>query len=80
MLNTMFFLINGIHNTFVLDDSIPYVKGPVHLKMKLSYNVLALMLMESQEKSIRPPNIAGASQQNSVAAFSYTTEVAGDLF
>ena len=37
------------------------------------------MLMESQVKFCSPQNISGASQQNSVAAFSETTEVEWDL-
>ena len=38
------------------------------------------MLMESQVKFHSLQNICGASQQNTVAAFSETAEVAGDLF
>ena len=38
------------------------------------------MLMESQEMFWSPQNICGASKQNSVAAFSLTSEVTGDLF
>ena len=39
------------------------------------------MLMESQERFFwTPQNISGASQQNSVAGFSLTTEEDGDLF
>ena len=37
------------------------------------------MLMESQVKFCSPQNISGASQQNRVAAFSETSEVAEDL-
>ena len=36
--------------------------------------------METHWKFRNPRNISGASQRNSVAAFSYTTEVDGDLF
>ena len=36
--------------------------------------------MESQVKFRSPQNISGASQQNSVAAFSYKTEIDGDVF
>ena len=38
------------------------------------------MSMESRVKFWIPQNISGTSQQNSVAAFSLTTEVDGDLF
>ena len=38
------------------------------------------MLMDSWGKFPRPLNISGASQQDSIAAFSETTEVNGDLF
>lgn len=36
--------------------------------------------MESRSKFYSPQNISGALQQNSVGAFPWTTEVAGDLF
>ena len=38
------------------------------------------MPMESLVKFHSPKNISGASQQNSIAAFSWRTEVDGDLF
>ena len=37
------------------------------------------MLMGGQVKFRYPQNISGASQQSRVAAFSWTTEAAGDL-
>ena len=47
---------------------------------KLNHYPLNPMLMESQGKILSPQNVSGASKQNSVAASSKTTEVAGDLF
>ena len=41
---------------------------------------LTLMPMESQIKFQGQQNISGASQQNSVAAFSLTTEADGEFF
>lgn len=38
------------------------------------------MLFETGGDVLGPQNISGASQQNSLTAFSYTTEVDGDLF
>ena len=38
------------------------------------------MLMDSQMKVRGPHNISGASQQNSIASFSQTTDVDGKLF
>ena len=38
------------------------------------------MLIESHVKFYSPQNICGASQDNSVAAVSLTTEVAGDWY
>ena len=44
-------------------------------KPAFSHNLLPLLLMQSQVEFCSLQNIPGASQQNSVAAFSYTTEV-----
>ena len=38
------------------------------------------MSIESQAKFHGPQNISGALQQNTIAAFSYTTTANGDLF
>ena len=45
--------------------------------MKMAY-LLTKTQMENQVKFLGPGNMSGASQQNSVAAFSEATEVDGD--
>ena len=44
-----------------------------------SHHLLNPMLVENQIKFSSTENILWASQQNSIAAFSWTTKVAGDL-
>lgn len=48
-------------------------------RWKFRHSPLACMLMESRVKFCSQQNISGPSQQNSVAAFSQTTEADGDL-
>lgn len=55
------------------------IKGTVLTKTKSHYPIMH-MPMESRMKFRSWGNISGASQQNSIAAFSTTADVAGDLF
>lgn len=48
-------------------------------KIQMLSHLFTFMLMESRMKIHRSQTISGASQQNSVAAFSQTTEADGDL-
>lgn len=48
-------------------------------KIQMLSHVFTSMLTESRMKIHRSQTISGASQQNSVAAFSQTTEADGDL-
>lgn len=50
------------------------------MKWKCTHYRLTSLLMESRVKFWSPQNMSGASQQNSVAAFSQTKQVDGDLF
>lgn len=48
-------------------------------KIQMLSHLFTFMLTESRMKIHRSQTISGASQQNSVAAFSQTTEADGDL-
>ena len=56
------------------------LKAQFAQKGKFRHYPLTPMLMESRVKFCSPKNTSGASQPNSVAAFSSTTEVHGNLF
>lgn len=54
-------------------------KGEVHPKMEIYCYLLTLILMDRGVKCHIPQNVSGASQRNSVAAFSQTTDVDWDF-
>ena len=57
-----------------------FLKDKFTQKWNFSCYPLSLMQMKSRVKIRSPQNISGVSRQNSVAAFSQTTEVDWDLF
>lgn len=61
----------------MLNTSKLYLK---ELKLKFSHHLVIVWLKESQEMFNSPGNISGASQLNSITAFSWTAAVDGDLF
>lgn len=58
----------------------PSLEGQVHLRWKFSHDLLILMQLERRVKFWRPQNFPLDSQQNSVAALPWTTQVDWDLF
>ena len=63
-----------------LVDAAGWFEGKGTKKWKFCHYPLTPMLMDSQMKVRGPHNISGASQQNSIASFSQTTDVDGKLF
>lgn len=61
----------------MLNTSKLYLK---ELKLKFSHHLVIVSLKESQEMFNSPGNISGASQLNSITAFSWTAAVDGDSF
>ena len=57
-----------------------YIKVQFNQKWRFSHYGLAFKPIEHWMNFCSPQNISGASRQNKVAAFSWKTEAAGDLF